>query len=154
MTSLWGWQRLKSPASPLFTQPCIRTQIKENIKAPCHWPLCRKFTRDRWIPRTNGQLHGKCLHLMTSSWDNGLVHVWWQANIWSNDDLLSIKPVGANYDRILIETQKFLSTKMKQEISSIYCHPISSSLNGWAKSHPTGISAYHVIQWCLCTLEV
>ena len=24
--------------------------------------------RDRWIPRTKGQLRGKCLHLMTSSW--------------------------------------------------------------------------------------
>ena len=23
--------------------------------------------RDRWIPRTKGQLHGKCFHLMTSS---------------------------------------------------------------------------------------
>ena len=28
---------------------------KENIKAPRHWPLCGEFTRDRWIPRTNGQ---------------------------------------------------------------------------------------------------
>ena len=25
--------------------------------------------RDRWIPRTNGQLRGKCFHLMTSSWN-------------------------------------------------------------------------------------
>ena len=24
--------------------------------------------RDRWIPRTKGQLRGKCIHLMTSSW--------------------------------------------------------------------------------------
>ena len=24
--------------------------------------------RDRWIPRTKGQLRGKCFHLMTSSW--------------------------------------------------------------------------------------
>ena len=28
----------------------------------------RGIHRDRWIPRTNGQLRGKCLHLMTSSW--------------------------------------------------------------------------------------
>ena len=33
--------------------PFIQAQIKENIKAPRHWPLCRKFTGDRWIPRTN-----------------------------------------------------------------------------------------------------
>ena len=55
MTSLWARCRLKSPASPLFTQSFIRAQIKENIKAPRHWPLCGKFTGDRWIPRTNGQ---------------------------------------------------------------------------------------------------
>ena len=40
---------------------------KENIKAPRHWPLCGEFTGDRWIPRTNGKLRGKCFHLMTSS---------------------------------------------------------------------------------------
>ena len=28
----------------------------------------RRIDRDRWIPRTNGQLRGKCFHLMTSSW--------------------------------------------------------------------------------------
>ena len=27
---------------------------KKNIKAPRHWPLCGKFTGDRWVPRTNG----------------------------------------------------------------------------------------------------
>ena len=33
----------------------IQTQIKENIKAPRHWPLCGEFNGDRWIPITNGQ---------------------------------------------------------------------------------------------------
>ena len=66
----WSWVRwrLKSPASPLFTQPFIQVRIKENIKAPRYWPLCGEFTDDRWIPRTNGQWRGKCFHLMTSSW--------------------------------------------------------------------------------------
>ena len=31
--------RLKSPASRVFTQPFIQAQIKENIKAPRHWPF-------------------------------------------------------------------------------------------------------------------
>ena len=31
-----------------------------NIKDPRHWPLCGKFTGDRWIPRTKGQQRGKC----------------------------------------------------------------------------------------------
>ena len=33
----------------------IQAQLKENIKAPHHWPLCREFTGDRRIPRPNGQ---------------------------------------------------------------------------------------------------
>ena len=33
----------------------IRAQMKENIKATRHWPLCGEVTGDRWIPRTNGQ---------------------------------------------------------------------------------------------------
>ena len=44
MTSEWARWRLKSPASRLFTQSFIQTQIKENIKAPRHWPLCGEFT--------------------------------------------------------------------------------------------------------------
>ena len=39
----------------VFTQPFIYAQIKENIKAPRHWPLWGEFTGDRWIPRTKGQ---------------------------------------------------------------------------------------------------
>ena len=44
VTSEWARQRLKSPVSRLFTQPFIQTQIKENIKAPRHWPWCGEFT--------------------------------------------------------------------------------------------------------------
>ena len=40
---------------------------ERNIKALRHWPLCGEFAGDWWIPRTNGQLRGKCFHLMTSS---------------------------------------------------------------------------------------
>ena len=46
----------------------IQAQIKENIKAPRHWPLCGEFTGDRWIPRTKGQWRRKRFHLMTSSY--------------------------------------------------------------------------------------
>ena len=74
-------QSLKSPASPLFTQSFIQTQIKENIKAPRHWPLCGEFTGDRWILRTNGQQCGKSFHLMTSSYVSMSCNIhdilWW-----------------------------------------------------------------------------
>ena len=33
----------------------FKAQIKENIKALRHWPLCGEFTGDRWTPRTKGQ---------------------------------------------------------------------------------------------------
>ena len=33
----------------------FQAQIKENIKTPCHFPLCGEFTGDRWISRTKGQ---------------------------------------------------------------------------------------------------
>ena len=44
LTSKWPRWRLKSPAAWLFTQSFIQAQIKENIKAPRHWPLCGEFT--------------------------------------------------------------------------------------------------------------
>ena len=57
-----------------------QTQIKENIKAPRHWPL------DRWIPRTNGLLCGKCFHLMTSSCvhriDRRCIHILYQISLY------------------------------------------------------------------------
>ena len=31
-----------------FTQPLIQAQMKENIKASLHWPLCGEFTGDRY----------------------------------------------------------------------------------------------------------
>ena len=51
----------------VYSAAFIQMQIKENIKAPRHWPLCG----NRWISRTNGQYRGKCFHLMTSSWKWG-----------------------------------------------------------------------------------
>ena len=55
----------------------IQRQIKENIKAPLHRPLCGEFTVDQWIPRTNGQWRRKFFYLMTSSWISamdGMLH--------------------------------------------------------------------------------
>ena len=36
-------------------EPFIQAKIKENIKAPRHWPLWGEFSGDRWITRTNVQ---------------------------------------------------------------------------------------------------
>ena len=48
-------------------------QSTSKPRVTCH--LCGEFTGDRWIPRTNGQLRGKCFHLMTSSWDLAVVAI-------------------------------------------------------------------------------
>ena len=36
-------------------QMFIQVQIKEDIKAPRHWPLLGEFTRDRRIPLSKDQ---------------------------------------------------------------------------------------------------
>ena len=39
VTSQWAPWRVKSPAYGLFAQSFVQLRIKENIKAPRHWPL-------------------------------------------------------------------------------------------------------------------
>ena len=60
-----GSMASQSPASPLIIQPFIRAQIKENIKAPRHWPSCGEFTR-------NGEFPAQ----MASNAEN--VSIWWR----------------------------------------------------------------------------
>ena len=55
VTPQWVQWHLKSPVSRLFTQLFIQAQIKENVKAPHHWPLCGELTGDQLIPCTKGQ---------------------------------------------------------------------------------------------------
>ena len=68
MTSQWPRWRLKSPASRLFTQSFIPTQIKENIKAPGHWPLCGEFTGTGEFPAQKA-----------SNAEN--VSIWWRHHV-------------------------------------------------------------------------
>ena len=60
-----GAMRLKSPASRLFTQPFIPAQIKENIKAPRHWPCVR-----------NSPVAGELPVQRASDAEN--VSIWWR----------------------------------------------------------------------------
>ena len=43
----WAGWGIKSQASRWFPQRFAQVQIKEKIKAPCHWPLWGEFTGDR-----------------------------------------------------------------------------------------------------------
>ena len=60
--------RAMASPTPFFVQLLILAQIKVNIEAPRHWPLCGEFTGHRWIPHSKGRKCGKCFNLMTSSW--------------------------------------------------------------------------------------
>ena len=42
-----------------FAQPFVPVQIKENIKAPRHWPLWWESTGDQWIPLHKGPVARK-----------------------------------------------------------------------------------------------
>ena len=68
LTSQWPRWRLKSPASRLFTQSFIQAQIKENIKAPRHWPLCGEFTGTGEFPARRA-----------SNAEN--VSIWWRHHV-------------------------------------------------------------------------
>ena len=39
----------------MFVQLFIQVNIKENIKALCHWPLWEESTGNQWIPLTKGK---------------------------------------------------------------------------------------------------
>ena len=60
-------------SSRWFIQRIVQAEIKEDIKAACHWPLWWESTGDRWIPLTKGQWCGKKFHLM-KSWEGGKEH--------------------------------------------------------------------------------
>ena len=51
--------------------------------------------RDRWNPRTQGQLRGKCFHLMTSSWKpeegwGSVMLSWWRYQMETFSALLAV----------------------------------------------------------------
>ena len=44
-----------------------RSKKTSKLRVTGLYAACGEFTGDRWIARTNGQLRGKCFHLITSS---------------------------------------------------------------------------------------
>ena len=52
----------------VFTQPFLQTQIKENIKAPRHWPLCGEITGTDEFPAQRA-----------SNAEN--VSIWWRHHV-------------------------------------------------------------------------
>ena len=110
-----------------------------------------RIHRDRWIPRTKGQLRGKCFHLMTSSWthicvstlniidtDNGLSPGRRQAITWSKVEIVTLR---SKLSEILIEIHIFPFKKM----SSVKCQPFCLGLNV-LRSH---IQRHHITRYVI-----
>ena len=78
----------------------------------------REVTGDRWISRTNGQLRGKCFHLMTSSWLTSLVltmmRYWYSAPVAGSGRTPTESP-SLSFSRLtLTATGPMLSSKPKK----------------------------------------
>ena len=61
--------------------------------------------------------------------DNGLSPNRRQAIIWTNSLILLIRPLGTNFNEILIEILTFSFRKMRLKVSSAKCRPFCLGLN-------------------------
>ena len=88
--------------------------------------IVRGSHRDRWIPRTKGQLRGKCFHLMTSSCHNIItvdalppcVAISSAVLVFTlQDDCAHTLPWLLNYRYMAVEFNMILNTKWREETS-------------------------------------
>ena len=63
--------KITSPIICLLN-PFFQAQIKENIKAPRHWPLCGEFTGEEFSAQMAS--NAEWFHLMTSSCPYGVMY--------------------------------------------------------------------------------
>ena len=94
---------LKSPASPLFTQPFIQAQIKENIKAPRHWAL--------W------GVTGEFSTQRASNVEN--VSIWWRHHVISKGTFVDLRTIiifRINVGYAFLWTMKFIFRKVYMNI--------------------------------------
>ena len=66
-----------------LNQPFVQVQIKENIKAPRHWPLWEEFGGDRWP--VNSPHKGPVTHKMFPFDD---VIMWWLFHVYANSPVI------------------------------------------------------------------
>ena len=72
--------------------------------------------QDRWIPRTKGQLRGKCFHLMTSSWGTETILSSFASsfdyNIYMHDDFVNGETVSFQQEHVTYTRRLESRTKM------------------------------------------
>ena len=152
--SYWVRWRLKSPASPLFTQPFIQVQIKGNVKTGlCHWPLCGEFIGGRWIPRTNGQQRGKCFHLMTSSWWRESISCRWVPSQKASNEESNVQGMTISSNDISLEEDDvFAKVNWWSHQKTSWILPLSCSYHivvlGSLRFERSLQPCSHVYNWC------
>ena len=99
MTSQWARWRPKSQASQLFTQPLIPAQIKETIKAPCHWPLSPVNSPHKW-PVTRKMFPFDVIIMHLHVWLTNWLWDCWFINYRANYTIIQIK-ICAEYRDML-----------------------------------------------------
>ena len=121
-------------------------QIKENIKAPRHWPLCREFTGDRWIPRTRAS-------------NAGSVSIWWRHHVSMISHflrmLLSFEMVRAVNDLMLRDMFRsflvWLRTMVEHYLATMIALPLNNNIFPVAN----GISYYiHAFMSTSCPIAI
>ena len=109
------------PAAPLLPYPCVAKIT--HLKLPPHLSGDNELIIEaEW-----------CIYVSVNQTiictDNGLGPGWRQAIIWNNAGILSIWPLGTNFNEILMEIQTFLCKKMNLKMSSAKWRPSCLGLN-------------------------
>ena len=94
---------------------------------------------------------GRVMHICVSKLttigsDNGLSPGRRQAIIWTNAGILLIRPLGTNFNEMLIEIQTFSFMKMRLKMSSAKWRPFCLGLNVLTKL-PSKLGHRRVIIW-------
>ena len=105
----------------------------------CLWPAWLFSLRSGKMELTHwGRVTHICVSKLTIiGSDNGLSPGRRQAIIWTNAGILLIRPLGTNFNEMLIEILTFSFMKMRLKVSSVKWHPFCLGLNVLKQSYIT-----------------
>ena len=123
--------------------------MDESYFAKYEWRITLHIMLTHW-----GRVTHKCDgNLTIIGADNGLLPSRRQAIIWTNSGILSIGPLGSNFNEISIEILTFSSKKMRLKVSSAKWRPFCIDLNEWSSNYSQearftkDVSILSQIQW-------
>ena len=125
MNRLYNWIIWHIQIQYISITLCIYLCYISSANAPNMPQSCSTVMLTHW-----GRVTHICVGKLTIiGWDNGLSPGQRQAIIWTNAGILSIGPLGTNFNEILIGIQTFSFKKMHFKMSSAKWRPFCLSLN-------------------------